>query len=158
MPDNYVFQAKTHFLEMAHTNFVSSVRAYQPLIKIKKNENHGFQTSETSNFSIRSNNVVFVKFIDSFLFLYFVWLIYILYILYSLYIEEALEAVGGNFDQAIDVLSGAVVGGIGSGAARDDSEAIAKLVAMGFAKDKAKETLAAVGGDLDGAVGILLNQ
>ena len=26
MPTNYVFQPQTHFLEMAHTNFVSSIR------------------------------------------------------------------------------------------------------------------------------------
>ena len=26
MPNNYVFQPKTNFLEMAHTNFVSSIR------------------------------------------------------------------------------------------------------------------------------------
>ena len=71
--------------------------------------------------------------------------------------KEALVAVGGNLDQAVDVLSGAVVDGIGSGAARDDSEAVAKLVAMGFVQDQAKEALAAVGGDLDGALGILLS-
>ena len=36
MPTNYVFQPKINFLEMAHTNFVSSLRItpYQPLICI----------------------------------------------------------------------------------------------------------------------------
>ena len=32
MPTNYVFQPKINFLEMAHTNFVSSIRKHHTIL------------------------------------------------------------------------------------------------------------------------------
>ena len=48
LPPKYIFQAKVNFLEMAHTNLVSSIRmtAYQPLIRTKDNTNQHFEMSE----------------------------------------------------------------------------------------------------------------
>ena len=47
MPTNYVFQPKKNYLEMAHTNCVSSIRerAYQPAICTTYNNKHVFGNS-----------------------------------------------------------------------------------------------------------------
>ena len=52
MPPNYIFQPNINFLEMAHANFVSSIRKppYQPVFWTKNNKNMFFGSSKKSSY------------------------------------------------------------------------------------------------------------
>ena len=89
MPKKYVFQPKISFLEMEHTNFVSSFRiiAYQPWIWTKINKN---MFSNISNKYLLFAKHVFKRFIY---FMFYILYLYIYwYILIYFYIVEGYTA------------------------------------------------------------------
>ena len=58
-PPNYVFRPKINFLEMAHTNFISSIRErpFQLLIWTKNNKKHVFGYSNISKITSKKKNM-----------------------------------------------------------------------------------------------------
>ena len=61
MPTNYIFQPKTNLLEMAHTNFFSSIRKtpYQPLVWLEDNEKTCFRIPPTNDIFQKNTNTYF---------------------------------------------------------------------------------------------------
>ena len=94
MPHNYVFQSKTHFLEMAHTNFVSSIR-YRPsqhLICTKNNKKHISEFRTLIMFFFLFSNFSKILNIVEFPYVLYIF-IYLIYYTFSYIVEGGLHSL-----------------------------------------------------------------